>query len=594
MSRTRPLGVLAVLAALAVAPAVAPVADAAEPASAPDALTIVDPAGAVALAADGAALKARVVVRNDASRSGVPEAKIVPSDGSAPVVKTDAEALEPGDVESVAITVTGVTKVKGTLVVTLRERPGVRAATAPIATPETPAAVAAQPDAVAIDLVRYCPFTGGPWRRLVCGGRDRSPVWVAPESATTTTAQALGAGSAGQSAIAELVARKGAPTPPDGLFAAEVHATATAHGDYKPVLTLDPASDEPTRITVSVRARVWVGLALLAIVLGAFLGGLTHAFYEARRTRALLAGRLTALALEYATALKTVDPAMPPPEPVFETLLPPADAPDDGSLYAELVARVDACDSDAEAQALEPKVTAAEAVLARWLETDRAIRALRASYNALRDIVVKESDDRFMTAVRAQLAGVTIPAEDDDVDALAASLRATARLLPLIQKVYKKRGAEETLDVVERHFAAGAKLDAITPGVAKAFEADLQEALRRTRREALLFKSADVPEEDEEELPLAAPPTPAARAAELASRVFWMRRQWQLYDWTVFTVTCVLASAIYVVTIYDGKPWGSVGDFVTAFGAGFGGSALAGVAVFPLVRTTIARASRHA
>jgi hypothetical protein len=592
-SARRPwLGAVLALGGLAAATTTAtPRANAAD--APPPAVTIVDPTGGVTLDDAGTA---RLVVRNDSDRTGRPTAKVLGARGLTVRADVTAAELAPGAAGAVTLRFSqrAAADLKGQLVVGLADVAGVRQAVTPIAAKaQDKPAVSAQPAAVAIDLVRHCPFTGGWLRRAVCGGDDRSPVWVAPETAPATTARALGSGAAGQTATAELRPRDGAPAPPKGLTAAEVRAQATAHGDYEPVLTLDPGADKPTQITVSVRAREWVGLALLAVVLGALVGGLTNAFYEARRTRALLLLRLQVLAEDFTAALRTADPAMPPPEPVFEALTPPREA--DGGQWADLLGRVRACTSDAQAQALEPKVAAAEDVLARWRAIDRALGALRKAYTS-RGYLMRESGDPLMSAVRATLKGATVPAKEEDVVAQAAALRATAALLPLVERVYERRGREATLALIYAHVPEGSSLTVLTPGAAKAFEADLRAALlvaRPPTRLRLLTAGLLGPSAS------SLPPAWTLRMEDAASvsavrPASWLRARIQLYDWLVFAVTSVIASGVYVVTVYDGRPWGSVGDYVTAFGAGFGGSALIGVAVFPLVRATIGRAVRAA
>jgi hypothetical protein len=60
-----------------------------------------------------------------------------------------------------------------------------------------------------------------------------------------------------------------------------------------------------------------------------------------------------------------------------------------------------------------------------------------------------------------------------------------------------------------------------------------------------------------------------------------------LVDWAVFLATLLVSAVVYLLTLYDGKHFGATSQYIEAFGAGFAGQALVGVATIPLARSLV-------
>jgi hypothetical protein len=606
---------LALLLALALVPAALADVDAA----APDAVTIVAPAGPITLGADGTA---RIVVRNDSAEDGTPKVTIAADDGAAVTPEVDAGVLAPGAAGPVTITVRDHPDLKGQAIVAL-EGATARAAVAPIAAVAAPAAkVQAQPAEVQLDLVRHCAVPHLWKLRALCGSHDRARVWVAGLERATVRGQdvrGLGSGEGGQSAVAVL--RPAAPGqdvdrldgPPKAYYNAEAFAGATAHGSYKPVLTLDPGAEKPTQVTVAVRARDWVFWAFLALALGALVGWATHEGYEGRRARKDLTRRLLRLRERYFEAEPDAHAGMPPLQDLFDARGTPvpavptkAERQAEGALgYVALYGRVASIKTAKDAEQAEPQVAAAEQAVEDWLEVDRAMRRLFAELRQAPDSLRESATDPLIHDTLEQLKGVDVPATAAATATLATALEAHGALIEpyaAVVALFAEHGGGDQLDpavAYRKRFPVGTAFAARTPGTLRAFAADLDElraALSRPRLPEAAPPAASGARVGVEmyhllgpgsldvapyrAAPAAAPGTPTAAGLQRA-----IRRT----DGFISAITFVLVVGTYIATLYSGKPWGSLADYLAGFAAGFGGSALAGIAIAPFLRSAIAR-----
>jgi hypothetical protein len=624
-ARTAAVAACAAVALVGLAGPAAPARAQSQPAAAP-AVTIVAPAGAVTLTVKGADAISRLVVRNDTGRTATPTARILTDAGDlwadpAELVVA-AQPLAPGAAGALNITVTGKTKVSGRLIVGLAHVEGAREAVAaiatPVAKPKAATKVAVQPDEVQIDLVHDCPF--------LCGDHTTSRVWVAGvtnQQLKDHDIRGIGSGEGGQTALAVLRPQQKSEAddlaghPPGGHYVnAEAYAKATGHGDYKVTLTLDPGADKPTQLVVKVRQRDWVLWALLVLLAGAALGGVTHGFYDARRARAVLRFRLEQLLKDYSDALKDAPPRMPALRPLFGAIddgPPPVpkgkacDTAERGS-FADLYCRVQASRSDKDVEALDAEVTAAEGTLLRWLGVNRAMRRLQTASDAV-PAAVRHGSDPFMAAMAKQLDQVDVPADLPATATLVAAIESHAALVPLYEATRELSARHHDLTrcrpstIYLARVKKGSAIGTHTPGEMAALEAALEtahgELAEREEHEVHLPPRATFLLRSGSQL-LAEHRLSAAGAARAAAAPAvppppdprLLMRAIARMDWVVFVVTVPIASAVYVVTLYSGKPWGSLADYITAFGGGFAGTALVGVAVIPLIRGTLGRVVR--
>jgi hypothetical protein len=592
----------------------------AEPAATPAAVTILSPQGEIPLTVKGADAIARIIVRNDSDTRGTPTARVVGDKGDKPLGAPEGvvaiprpATLAPGAIGALDLAVTGHPKLAGRLVVGLQDAEGkpvdgVREAVVGISVEQIlKDEVAGQPAEPSVDLVRNC-LVRKLGIHLLCGGAETTRVWITGVPRDTIRKQkirGIGSGDGGQSAVALLrpagkVEADDLPGPLDPAYKAEVFAEATAHGDYKASLTLDPGSDEPTQLTVAVRARDWAGWALLFLIVGACIGYRTHVFYDARRARTLLQMRLLAVRERYAAERPDAHPRMPALQSLFGSLDDTPEVPDEQACaadektgFVELYCQVLGAASTVDAAAFESAVAEAEGLVGRWVDVDRAMRHLQAAYD---EVPAAERKGAFMTDTEDQLDLVEVPGDQAATDKLVTALEGHRVLMGhylATHALFVGRQAGEALDparIYRKHFKAKARIADRTPGQMQALVADLAEARAalaelpekppRAGRALTTQDHVDALVADGEPLPEPAKSEVPVTAASLRSSI-------KISDCAVFWVTLIIASVAYLATFYAGKPWGSQADWVTAFAAGYGGQLLAGVAVFPAVRSLL-------
>jgi hypothetical protein len=335
--------------------------------------------------------------------------------------------------------------------------------------------------------------------------------------------------------------------------------------------------------------------------------------YEAYRARKDLKRRLIALHKSYTDAAPTAREGMRPLRDLFDDEGGPVPVePDKAACQAEgkvgyvaLWCRVRACRTVKDTEPVDVDVAAAEAQVANWRATDRAMRRLEAKFQQVPK-PVRDGDDPFMKDTAEQLKGVDVPADAAATAKLTAAMENHAALIApyaVVLDLYEKRGGGQDEWNPAKHYRERFPEDTAfaerTPGTMEAFEADLAElrqALTENRfpkrtaleadnvRSLLLFGDRT----GSGSLRLSYPAVPDAPTAEQLARE--IRRS----DWVVSLITFVLVAAAYISTLYSGEAWGSQADYLASFAAGFGGQALAGVALAPFLRSAVGSAPAKA
>jgi hypothetical protein len=575
-----------------------------------------------------------LLVRNDSTHSAPLEVRFFSADGPKRNVRVNAQpqTLKPGQTKqaSIRLTLTRGTDLKGTVVIGLRGRPRTRDAAIPVASKaaaSSPGAV--EPAEVTLHVTRHCPQ----WLdAFLCGGHGDAIVWVSGGvlSATDKSKLArLASSSSGGSAIVRLSALPKPAgndkdlVPPAGLTLAKVTTEARGHGSYSTTFVVDKSAKQDGQLKVNVDVQDWWFWPLLVLLVGAIFGYLTRWLMGTYRDRRILMSQLKKARKSYSRRIPTRSPGIYGLDDWFGGLDDPVPGiprrgecqdTDDLSGFAVAWCNVRQARSGDDIDAAGKTVDQLVADLRIWRRVDAALRHLGLAFESAVPPAVRSDETPAYADVRGLIEAplIPMPTKTEEADKQIAALRAQEGIV----KVYEpgrdawtrvadaeKNGLlkdsnpftiyGETGGVLERKPDAAVKLkqklrDAaeklatyatpLTPGGVTPPSAPQSGGLNPFQQ----FAAAVLPDKIAKGIGIPLPPTPETKPDA------WFGRVTTAIDWFVFIATLLVSAVVYLLTLYSGKHFGAVNQYVQAFGAGFAGQALVGVATIPLARSLVA------
>nr|MDQ3823653.1 LapA family protein [Actinomycetota bacterium] len=468
----------------------------------------------------------------------------------------------------------------GVLVIDLRDRPAVRPAVLRIrgsipqaAAPKVPAA---QPAKVVVRVTRWWPLSLRDDERRV---HDSPRAWV---PGTPSTARALLSGDGHEIEVKLGAANASADTPP-GLKQQPVELVGGADaGTYTGDLVLVTGGTE--KVAVEAKVRDFVLWPLLAVAIGAILGGFATTWWQLRRRNDILVAELRRARDEYRKALADRPPDSP---------LSPLDGPLTDEAVTALEKEIAAAREGEEFDALTERVRSIRNEARQWAEIETAVEKLLAAHEATprRAPDVRGDSEAVLAQTR------WLPSTAEGIAELVRRLRRQERLARSFTSAYHlhEEGAIAAYrpDAYESDTKTAECLGSLAqvqvpPEIQldrAAFleELDPRDADRRTLDRFMLNLIERRTREQEarprtfELLVRDIPPSQTPEEIERGVRVWDKRLAALAFAGTVLT---------YFIAKYDAD-FGSWEDYVTAFGAGFGGQAV-GAAVwslFPALRS---------
>lgn len=476
---------------------------------------------------------------------------------------------------------------------------GALAATLVITTASLTGSVwAAKPPLVAPDSVTITETrSSGPFAGLV--GEDtnaRRTVWLR-KAGIGGDAETLAANDSGEHVRVKL---RDGPSPVSGVPTGVRTGSLTLDelpgaGNYKGTMPLGDTDS----FAVSVRVQDLLLWPLLAVLLGALAGGFGAQRYALRRRRDLLKAKLVDALERYETARAQ---PLPGDHKQYELALParndlPAkkrdctDVVDSAAQAAPLenVAKI-WCSAlrldspDAVDELLSPVTTISDAV-DEWLRVDYSLRKLL----DVLDAITYSAKPQAIVDTERLLADVTVaPVDAMSANALVAELDEQTNVLAAFQGVWllwqqlngQQQQTHKTYNPDTLYAASGA-YDARTPAETRKLLVTLDQARtelgalpvghgRSAREGGRALDASVLPRVIDAASQAAASlvkrrPTPATGAPSSATLLGRVRN----FDWTLAILTFVVTALAYVLTVYPGKDFGSLTQYLAAICAGF-------------------------
>jgi hypothetical protein len=510
--------------------------------------------------------------------------------------------------------------VDGVLVVALAAVPRAAPLTVSLADAKAPdAPVGFEQKAVTLKVTRrWGPFVG------VC---ERALAWIAgcPRqrlSGTSTRTAARGVATrstlltsgSGDTLTLKATPVAGSTDPPQATLAV---VDVPRSGRYTGQFVIDPTAKEPkaTEVTVGVQdSLLW---PLLAVLLGALVGGVLVKRYDVHRGGKLLRASLEDAVEPYRDEKRRTN-AVPEPLRRPRRFYLDETIPDSGRVYPrwrrtrrrdeplvpKLYRQTFAIGDNAELASAAVAIQALVARFGRWQQLNAAYHVLVAQLQTPPDATppappgTKIRDDcdflLDMTAVE--------PAYDDQAKALAQKLSEQAAVVDVYAAAKAKLpsaqwAARHPIADPDAIYGNAAPVEARTPADWQTLRYALLRALRllgHPEGVAAIERECAAPSnkllEDiivDQRLGFE-PLEPLRRFGRAAVLRFespeQIRRVVRRWDWAVFWLVAVLTALGYLLPFYTGKDYGSVEDYLTAFAAGAVIPAAIGWALLPFAR----------
>jgi len=427
-----------------------------------------------------------------------------------------------------------------------------------------PGTEAPQPPSPALQVTSYWPFK----HSNVYG--EHQTVLLAPkrdEALGRKQVVILGSSSAGLLRVT-LTTRPGDEAHVNGMTKGTIKVDHVGRtGTYSGDIVLGPGKNDKLKLTVNVRD--FFAWALLALALGAGLGGYGTRWWEGKRRKELLIARAQAAYDAYKAFIDTP----PPPDP---KLPPRPDAEKELETLRDAISRANT-DDDYNKQV--DAVAEYEAALSRYKRLATAAKAL------LPEGIPAEAEAlaRDVDFVRAEMERP--PTEAKRADEFADQAERLAGILgSFIQvwKLWEHHGRP--------HDADGNELSPVGCYSRGAYRTE-----RRTREVQVCLTQRRHAIEQQAALALEEFRGRGVGALDLGA--LWERwselvptaiqRRVRMFDWTIASASALITLLAFLLTIYD-ENFGSIGDYAKAFTAGFLGQ-LAGATIawnlFPAFRS---------
>jgi hypothetical protein len=336
-------------------------------------------------------------------------------------------------------------------------------------------------------------------------------------------------------------------------------------GTYSGDLVLGPGANDKLKLTVNVRD--FFAWALLALGLGAGLGGYGTHWWEGKRRKQLLIARAKEAYDAYVAYTRLNRPTGIPPEPDAQEGL------------EKLRQDIKAANTDEDYNKQVDAVAAYEAALSRYKRQATAAKVLRPE-DVPDDAAVLKRD---VADVRAEIEiSQTDAKRADQLTAEAERLAAIVDAFVRDWKLWDQAGRPEDLNPVSCYRTRGGYRT--------------ENAARRIRI-CLIERQHDLEQLELVELEVDEGIRARVGGVLLDLGDLWKRwdeltpaaiqRRIRTFDWAIAFASGLVTLLAFLLTIYD-ENFGSIGDYAKAFTAGFLGQ-LAGVAIawnlFPAFRS---------
>jgi hypothetical protein len=363
-------------------------------------------------------------------------------------------------------------------------------------------------------------------------------------------------------------------------------------GKYQGKFTFGPDQDPELPVVVHLRdALIW---PILVVALGAFLGGFLIQRWERKRRKDLLRVALERAVRQYRGA---PDLDLPPDENWPYSLESDGDESLGEDNLADLRKKIDEANGDDEYQAARDRVLAILDDVRRWLLVHHAIGRLLDQARHLPEpvrtdtetLLAEETWQKPKDEQAAQTMLATLGRQQELLEAFASAwhyfLRMGDRLLPL--KLDPRNVYEDLGGAVARDPAKGEDAIRRFQGLVVALQKKFEEppSVEEEKVETLAYTKQE----------LDAAVRGARRFLEVSARprrvpslptpeqILQHIRLWDLVSAIAVGVGTVV---VYVLTTYGDKDFGTLRDYITAFGVGFAGQALTVVwSNFPAFRS---------
>lgn len=503
-------------------------------------------------------------------------------------------------------------------------------------------AISFEPEKVTINATRWVPFA--PW-----WSNGMTNVWLRGDDTNKvkqTIDQALGDAlpttrlSSGNGGTLRLTLDKNVEIVEGGkrVRAKVKVADASQPGIYEGTLSLDPADKNAGKIAVTVSAQDFFFWPFVALAIGAWGGWALSNGYERHRVRQRLRGSLKAAARSYdsegprATKIDcpyNLDNMFGTQNRLFPTKRECANLTPITPEVTKLYCDIHMVTSQEDLDRISAKVTDMVKQVALWPEVCKATKELREKRQDLQKV-----DDYKQAAVYATTIGLLeratkVPEDAPRAESLLKQMREQAIAIDLfvagkeivrgIRPMYtallvyseelKKDNQWETLiendpEVLDQQLmAAGTVQDINRAGVIDALQRarDALLSLMNSYAKKQAGREGDRRQSKEDLTTLLDTADYAQEGATIRSKVMGLKEAGQrvgdvrtpeqivaalrVTDWLVAVIAAVVVMAVFFLSIYVGKNFGTVEDYIGALLAGLSGQLLINWALFPWFRS---------
>jgi len=559
-----------------------------------------------------------LLVRNDSLYSARPIAQFLPKSADTAVhFMATADVLHPGKIEQIALTFEAPSSkaFAGIVTVGLSGKRPTQEQAVPVAAEKTASSATVEPEEVTLHLTRGCPdFLG----HLICGSTPNPTLAAASSTLSLPVAsrrRLAATGTGGAATITLIAAKPNGHALPAGLSPATISAQAKSHGEYTTTFVFDPEAKQDGQIKVKVDVQVWWFYPLVVLIFGALLGYLVRWWTGPSRDRDLLKARLEEERERYGDQLADRSPAVYPLKRWFGDFsqpLPAIPRPKEFesstlSGFAKCWREVQQARSNTDVDNASKQIDKLHTDVAIWCEVNQALKVLDISFKAhVPDQAVRNSEisayqdtvalirNQLPQAADAAAAGLMIAAIEAQAEIVAAYERARLAYGHVNHDV-------KTYETDDPKVIYGGQTDAIarTASQARSLAFRLSQAADTLEKHAetdvtagAAAMSAASEMEDAHALPSGtgakAPLAPGKASAQPPTKKrdpLHLRKEITIRDWLVFIATLLMSAVVYLQTLYVGKHFGSANEYIEAFGVGFVGQTLVGVAAIPLARS---------
>jgi hypothetical protein len=375
------------------------------------------------------------------------------------------------------------------------------------------------------------------------------------------------------------------------------------HGSYDGKLVLDPDAEKPRSLAVAVEARDFLLWPLVAVLVGAWIGARFLKRHESNRNRDLVKGMIQDSVNPYVDARKGPNgKAQRPNRFYLDHLLPEEGSPlypkgkgckncEELATVPRLYCKAGELDDNSSLADLLPEVADVTGRFDRWSKVEEAISLLN---RATAPLTGPQNDPMREDAVAITVRGDLDPDDDkkaselvlllNDEAAAAAAYRQARDLYDAQPQEWKDRhlnvdpdkdldqfepaatrtaaNAEKVALLLLYKVAALKEPDSIPEDPRPDEQEEHQERLRRILGAGQAMRALTV---EAEEVFAAAQRTPIDSVDTRTPQQ--IRADVRRADWTVFWLTAVLTSLVYLAGKYSAD-WGSWEDYLFAVAAG--------------------------